>query len=541
MAGVWRSAPRDLVIAFRTEPQWALHLSFADPVAIHTMEMPGKLTRVSDAETAEISGILSASVLSSIEHRRGERAFEMRFVEAERLTEEAPSKPRDIVATLMVSLIPGRAGSILVAGERLIGRETLRPLFASHQDATTALEELLGIDMASLPDAIQRHSSVLPPHFRNAVLASTRLPDGLERLRSLIGELLRGESSPAVHRLPSPLPGFLHPLYLAPFAYESLGQARSFADVERAASYYFGVSRAIAHDLRLMRALEQGLRAEARRIDLLEEALEADRVESEQADAYQHCGEALLIVPPETRESPVESRWYDERGEHPERVPLFEGLDARASARRYFAMAKKARRAAEYLASRRAALTRRRHVLGDLKMSLARAASSADLRALQQRVVAELGRAAVAVSIGIEAGGARARQPRRRAYAQFLSEEGEILVGRSATENVELTFRVASPEDLWLHARDVPGSHVVLRLRRGVREPSPATLTRAASLAAYFSKARRDTSVEVCYTRRKFVRKIKGGILGQVRLERFKTIAVAPARDVGEQNAGQAG
>jgi len=113
---------------------------------------------------------------------------------------------------------------------------------------------------------------------------------------------------------------------------------------------------------------------------------------------------------------------------------------------------------------------------------------------------------------------------------RYLSSDGfEILVGRTANDNDHLTFKVARPNDLWLHAGDYGGSHVVVR--NSTKKPVPhRSLIEAAQLAAWFSQAKKDPKVDVHYTERKFVAKIKGGKPGLVRLQRFKNITVAPSK-----------
>lgn len=115
---------------------------------------------------------------------------------------------------------------------------------------------------------------------------------------------------------------------------------------------------------------------------------------------------------------------------------------------------------------------------------------------------------------------------------RYLSTDGyEILVGRAARDNDHLTFRVAQPNDLWMHAGDYPGSHVVVR--NPTRKEIPhRTLIEAAQLAGRFSQASEDTKVVIHYTERKFLSKPKGGAPGLVRMSRFKSIAVEPREGI---------
>jgi predicted ribosome quality control (RQC) complex YloA/Tae2 family protein len=109
---------------------------------------------------------------------------------------------------------------------------------------------------------------------------------------------------------------------------------------------------------------------------------------------------------------------------------------------------------------------------------------------------------------------------------RFVSPDGvEILVGRNNLQNERLTRR-AAPEDWWLHTKDIPGSHVLVRARGA--EMSPATLEMAAGLAAYYSKARQSSKVPVDYTRRKHVRKPPGSPPGFVIYTGQQTVLIEP-------------
>jgi len=115
---------------------------------------------------------------------------------------------------------------------------------------------------------------------------------------------------------------------------------------------------------------------------------------------------------------------------------------------------------------------------------------------------------------------------------RYLSSDGyEILVGRAARDNDNLTFRVAQPNDLWMHAGDYPGSHVVVR--NPTRKEIPQrTIIEAAQLAGKFSQASEDAKVVIHYTERKFLSKPKGAAPGLVRLTRFRSITVEPKESV---------
>ncbi|HSF08969.1 MAG TPA: NFACT family protein [Nitrospirales bacterium] len=116
-------------------------------------------------------------------------------------------------------------------------------------------------------------------------------------------------------------------------------------------------------------------------------------------------------------------------------------------------------------------------------------------------------------------------------YRTYISADGlPILVGKTAKDNDHLTLKVANPDDLWLHARGTPGSHVVVRLEKGAMVP-PETLKDAATLTLWFSDLRKSGKGEVIYTLRKFVKKGKGFKPGSVTVEREKSLWIELKED----------
>ncbi|MGH9175080.1 MAG: NFACT RNA binding domain-containing protein, partial [Vicinamibacterales bacterium] len=89
----------------------------------------------------------------------------------------------------------------------------------------------------------------------------------------------------------------------------------------------------------------------------------------------------------------------------------------------------------------------------------------------------------------------------------------------------EVTFTIANPDDLWLHARNMPGAHVILRANGQMSED---TIERAAALAAWYSDGRNATSVPVDVTERRHVRKIRGSGPGMVTYRNERTLNVRP-------------
>lgn len=257
-------------------------------------------------------------------------------------------------------------------------------------------------------------------------------------------------------------------------------------------------------------AVVDKVRREARRLQVLEEHLAHDLEGLPPADELRHQAEALLSSP---ASSPADSAQVDVPDPYDSsrsiRVRIDPELTLPANADRLFDKARRLERARRQVEARR---TGTREALVAARAREARVVSARDLADLD----------AVA--------GPRA-EPREAAPAQggarhYLTARGlSVLVGRGARENHRLTFAVAGPEDLWLHARDVPGAHVILRDPEG--RAGAEDLREAAELAAFFSDARTQAQADVHVTRRKHVRAARGGH-GRVRIAHSDTLRVAP-------------
>ncbi len=124
----------------------------------------------------------------------------------------------------------------------------------------------------------------------------------------------------------------------------------------------------------------------------------------------------------------------------------------------------------------------------------------------------------------------QSRRPRMEStpYRCFRTSGGlEVRVGRGSRQNDDLTFRNSSPNDIWLHARQATGAHVILRWR-GAGSPPARDLEEAACLAALHSRARTSQTVPVDWTLRKYVRKPRGSAPGAVVPDRVQTLFVTP-------------
>lgn len=121
-------------------------------------------------------------------------------------------------------------------------------------------------------------------------------------------------------------------------------------------------------------------------------------------------------------------------------------------------------------------------------------------------------------------------------HVYTLSDGSQVLVGRNNRENDVLTLKTADKHDLWLHTKDIPGSHVIVKT--GGRELSEKALFEAAAIAAYHSKGRTSENVPVDYVPVKYVKKPSGAKPGMVIFTNNRTLWVNPALPEGNISAG---
>ncbi len=235
-----------------------------------------------------------------------------------------------------------------------------------------------------------------------------------------------------------------------------------------------------------------------------------------QIDTLREMGEWVLAYA--TQIQPRQAELVVEGADGELRIPLDPGRSPVENAQRYFREYDNARLAAQGGPARLAEVDRALAHLAQLE---------ADLELAENRAEIDEVRAAL-----VQAGYVRLRKapaPAPTAGPRRLeTDEGFVVwVGRSSRQNALLLER-AAPGDLWLHARGVPGGHVIL-VTGGRPVPEPL-LQRAAGLAAYYSAARGKATVAVDVTERRYVRPIPGAGPGQVTYRNERTLTVAPAK-----------
>lgn len=322
------------------------------------------------------------------------------------------------------------------------------------------------------------------------------------------GEVYKPPIAVSLKRSPSPFERGEHP---------SLSDA--------ADAYYRKLEAERRFDERVAKELAR-LRREIEKRRKLLVKLEEDRAAHGDAEEHKKIGELLLanLATAERDGRIARIRDFYAEGAPMIEVEVGEGRTLQEEAAHRFARYARAKRAAAEIAARLGSVEEELRKLESRLAELERIKEARDEGALA-RILPEKGREGLS----------RSRVAKERLPAgirRYRSSDGyEILVGRSASENDLLTFRLGRPHDLWLHAADYPGAHVLVRNpTRG--EIPHRTLVEAAQLAAAFSQARNDRKVAVNYVWRKFVAKPRNAPPGTVTLAGPRTILVEPRSDL---------
>ncbi|CCO07200.1 Rqc2 family fibronectin-binding protein [Desulforamulus hydrothermalis] len=293
------------------------------------------------------------------------------------------------------------------------------------------------------------------------------------------------------------------------------------------------------HERRLLenyrQSLWQTVRREITRLKKKTALYEKSLAEAAKADNYRIYGELLTAYLYQLEQGP-EARvinFYDPAGSELT-IPLDPTLTPAQNAQAYFKKYLKAKNTREAVHSQLTQTATELSYLEGVETALLQAS---DIEALKE-VRSELEEQAY---LKPQKQPGRHKTKKEQQLPQplsFKSSDGyPIIVGKNNKQNDYLTFKLAADHDIWLHAKEIPGSHVIIRCPRDLEAVPEQTLLEAAALAAWFSKGRQAGKVPVDYTRRRHVWKPKGAKPGMVLYDNQKTLYVAPAEEPAEKPA----
>jgi predicted ribosome quality control (RQC) complex YloA/Tae2 family protein len=436
--------------------------------------------------------------------------------------EKQSLSPSNFVQTLRKQL----GGARLLSLKKDVGERVVRFAFASYDVVGEAH------DWTLIAQLTGRAANLLLLDAAGRIVDTLRTPRGEgQEIADLYQPPPRSSSSVADRPMPAP-----------PFA-----QGAHDASLSAAAdAYYRALERARDFDARA-NAQRARLRALVEKQTKLRRNLERDLKAHGDAGEHKRVGDLLLanIANAERRGSRVRVTDYFAEDTPVIELEIDENASLQEEAARRFTRYTKAKRAAQEIATRLAELNAELDALARRQTELERIIAARDEDALESFGEAARGAKGTRATIAQRRGDAAAHADTHRTKAQikaaeqvagarrYRSSDGyEILVGRAAKDNDQLTFKVARAHDLWLHAADYPGSHVIVRNPQRGEDVPHRTIIEAAQLAAHFSQAKRDAKVSVHYTPRKFLSKPKGAAPGLVRMSSFRSILVEPREGV---------
>ena len=254
---------------------------------------------------------------------------------------------------------------------------------------------------------------------------------------------------------------------------------------------------------------------------------EQELTEAKRAKKYQLWGELITanIYQISKGKSEVSlPNYYKSEGDL-EHIPLDPNKTAAQNAEKYFRQYRKLQNASRIL-SRRIVSTRNEidYIENQIE-NLSKCTEEAEIDEIREELIQE----------GyIRRRGQKRHKKRRVIHSKplhFISSDGyDMYVGKNNKQNDYLTLQKANNNDLWLHVKDIPGSHVIIRSQG---KPIPiTTLNEGAMLAAYYSKGRQSSNVEVDYCLRRHVRKPSGAKPGMVIYDNHSTVYITPEESI---------
>jgi predicted ribosome quality control (RQC) complex YloA/Tae2 family protein len=405
------------------------------------------------------------------------------------------------------------------------------PRFFSVQSAAELIEE--GDPKTNLTQHLVRSLSGFSPQMSHEAVyrafGTTNLkirdvlddPGAGERLyegvRDIVDRLDQGGWEPSVYFDGDQVRAFA-PIRLEHLHDYALEEHESISSAIERALAAGGVSQPVRHAQRretLVSDIQNAIERSAARVRSLSEQIER----AEEGDELRHKGE--LIYAYLWKIQPGDSE-LDADGTI---VKLDPDLSASDNAQRYFERYHRLKHASENLPKLLKRAQAELDYLEQLKTQAEQADGIEQIEQLRREFQSyEASRSADSEDQSKKKKGARQPQPKRP--DAYRTERSDIIyVGRSGPQNERVAFDLADPNDTWLHARGLPGSHVVVRW---AGEPDDRTLEKAAAVAAWYSSGRGSTSVEVDATECRYLRKIRGAGPGMVTYRNERTLNVRP-------------
>jgi len=451
-----------------------------------------------------------------------------RILEAIRHVNEEMSRVRQIQPGLMYAPPPDqdKLDPALVTAEALCGRLARE---AEERQGAVAFPQALSNHIAGLSRQAAEELA-----FR-ATDGLALWPEDLAKTCGRLADWLRHLPEKADPRVLRKETGEAEDVFPYPYLSRDLSRQRPCGSLSEALELCYGErdarDRLAQRGAGMVRTLRTHLERCEKKLALQQEELAG----AERMEEYRLLGEAINAGLYRLKKGMTEAmlpNWFDPEGGEI-RVPLDEKLTPSQNAQKYFKKYQKARSARETAAAQREKTLSELDYLEGMLLDVEKCVEESELEEIRQELV----------RTGYLKRNTNRRQQRQLPKSKpfrYRSADGiEIVVGKNAAQNDRLTQQ-AKGEEMWLHAKDMPGSHVIIRAEGEIPRE---TLRQAALLAAWYSKGQRGSLVPIDYTRRKYVKKPAGSPPGKVIYTHQKTAFITPEegeiRKIGIMDEGQ--
>ena len=274
--------------------------------------------------------------------------------------------------------------------------------------------------------------------------------------------------------------------------------------------------------------LKKSISIKLERLYHKQEKQEEELKEAENADIYKVKGELLtayIYMIRKGMESIEVQNFYDPNYENIS-ISLKKNLTPSENSQRYFKKYNKLKTAKKEITSQMSINKEEIDYLENILLNIENCENLAELQDIKDELI----------SLGYSKASGKLKSKKEIAKLttsphEFMSSDGvKILVGKNNKQNDHLTLRIADPDDIWMHTKNIPGSHVIIKCAG--KEVSEQTIYEGAMLAAYFSKSKMSAQVPVDYTKKKHVKKPSGSKPGMVIYETNSTMYVTPTEEM---------
>ncbi len=374
-----------------------------------------------------------------------------------------------------------------------------------------------------LGDSVTGLSRVSAEELACRVLRGGEWPEDLQDACARIADLLHRLPSMADARVLFGENGEAEDVFPFPYLSARTDAQRAYRTLSEALEAYYGTrdvrDRLSQRSASMIRTLKGQLDRCQRKLAIqLEEISSAERMEE-----YRRMGETINANLYQLKKGMTEATltdWNDPDG-GTITVPLDIKLTPGQNAQRYFKKYQKARSAREIAAQQRDKTLAEIDYLEGMLLDVDKCVGESELEEIRQELV----------RTGYMKKTTSRRQQRQLPQSKpyrYQSDDGiVILVGKNAAQNDRITLS-AKPEEMWLHAKDMPGSHVIICAEGEIPQ---TTMKQAATLAAWYSKGQRSSMVPIDYTLRKYVKKPSGAAPGRVIYTHQKTAYMTPEEE----------